>query len=182
MKKMRENCIDINEDKKITNHSARKHLMQKCNDLGIPADCAIQISGHRNIASANNYSNINQKQQNRYPLHLPTPNAQDYSILKVLGTVLPLQNRTSPPSTVTNINESQMLPLPVQIQKTPANVCYSQQASSSTSELQSIFHRSIVIHGGTFNFYTNDAKRSLEQAKSPKRKFKRVMCLDSVSD
>ena len=37
--------------------------MKKCNDIGlVPAD-AIQISGHKNVASANSYSRLNEQQQ-----------------------------------------------------------------------------------------------------------------------
>lgn len=49
-------------DKHLTNHSARKYLVQKLNDSNIPANHIMQISGHRNIASINNYSHINENQ------------------------------------------------------------------------------------------------------------------------
>ena len=56
-------CDKIQGDRKLTNHSVRKHLMQKCNDLGLPTNCTIQLGGHRNVGSANSYSKINDKQQ-----------------------------------------------------------------------------------------------------------------------
>ncbi len=59
---MKKNCSKINACKKITNHSVRKHLMQKCNDLGMPTNVTIQVSGHNNVASANNYSKLNDNQ------------------------------------------------------------------------------------------------------------------------
>lgn len=37
--------------------------MQKCNDLGLAPTHAIQISGHKKVASTNNYSRLNQQQQ-----------------------------------------------------------------------------------------------------------------------
>ena len=37
----------------------RKHLIQKLNDNGVPANQIVQISGHKNINSINNYSKLN---------------------------------------------------------------------------------------------------------------------------
>jgi hypothetical protein len=55
VKNMRLQCNSINSDRQLTNHSVRKHMMQKCNDMGLPANCTIQFSGHKNVGSANNY-------------------------------------------------------------------------------------------------------------------------------
>ena len=52
----------MNPDKRLSNHSARKFLVQKLNDCSIPPNEIIQISGHKNLASINNYSHINQNQ------------------------------------------------------------------------------------------------------------------------
>ena len=52
----------LNPDKKLSNHSARKYLIQKLNDNNVPANQIMQISGHKNIASINNYSHINENQ------------------------------------------------------------------------------------------------------------------------
>ncbi|XP_021338920.1 zinc finger MYM-type protein 2-like [Mizuhopecten yessoensis] len=52
----------IQTDKHLSNHSARKYLVQKLNDNNIPANHIMQISGHRNISSINNYSHINTNQ------------------------------------------------------------------------------------------------------------------------
>jgi hypothetical protein len=52
----------ISTDKHLSNHSARKYLVQKLNDSNVPANQIMQISGHKNIQSINNYSHINQQQ------------------------------------------------------------------------------------------------------------------------
>ena len=52
----------LNPNKTLTNHSACKHLVQKLNDFNVPANQIMQISGHRNIHSINNYSHINEDQ------------------------------------------------------------------------------------------------------------------------
>ncbi|XP_052216542.1 uncharacterized protein KIAA1958 homolog isoform X2 [Dreissena polymorpha] len=50
------------QEPRITPYSARKHLIQKLNDENVPAHQIIQISGHRNINSLNNYSSLNKEQ------------------------------------------------------------------------------------------------------------------------
>ena len=45
-------------DRKIVNHSTRKHLIQKLVDSEIPRNEIIQITGHKNINSMNNYSTL----------------------------------------------------------------------------------------------------------------------------
>ncbi len=38
-------------------------MVQKLNDAGVPANQIIQISGHKNVNSLNNYSSLNKAQQ-----------------------------------------------------------------------------------------------------------------------
>lgn len=54
---------ELSSDKRLTNHSTRKHLIQKLTNANIPPNQIVQISGHRNINSLNNYSHINPGQQ-----------------------------------------------------------------------------------------------------------------------
>ena len=56
-------CPDINDNRKLTNHSARRHLVQKLQDKGVQNPQIMQISGHKNVASINSYSRLNQNQQ-----------------------------------------------------------------------------------------------------------------------
>ena len=49
----------------LTNHSARKHLVQKLNNSGIPPTHIMQITGHKNTASINSYSSININQHKK---------------------------------------------------------------------------------------------------------------------
>ncbi|XP_070201054.1 uncharacterized protein KIAA1958 homolog [Littorina saxatilis] len=48
--------------KKITNHSARKTMIQKLVSNDVPPTHIVQISGHRNLNSLNAYSSITQEQ------------------------------------------------------------------------------------------------------------------------
>ena len=47
----------------LTNHSARKHLVQKLNNAGVHPNHIMQVTGHKNIQSINNYSHISLNQQ-----------------------------------------------------------------------------------------------------------------------
>ena len=56
-------CPTILGERKLTNHSARKHLIQKLQDKGVENAQIMQISGHKNVASINSYSRLNEGQQ-----------------------------------------------------------------------------------------------------------------------
>ena len=45
-----------------TNHGGRKALVQKLLDSGVPPNQIIQITGHKNLQSVNNYSCLREKQ------------------------------------------------------------------------------------------------------------------------
>ena len=46
----------------LTNTSARKHLVQKLVDNGVPNTHIMQITGHTNVQSINSYSRMNETQ------------------------------------------------------------------------------------------------------------------------
>jgi hypothetical protein len=50
----------LNPNKRITNHSARKYLVQKLRDNEVQSTDIMQISGHKNINSVNSYSSISE--------------------------------------------------------------------------------------------------------------------------
>lgn len=54
-------CPDINDNRKLTNHSTRRHLVHKLQEKGVQNAQIMQISGHKNVASIN--SRLNQNQQ-----------------------------------------------------------------------------------------------------------------------
>ena len=49
--------------KHLTNHRGRKRMIQKLNDEGVPPTHIMQISGHKNVQSLNNYSTLSERQQ-----------------------------------------------------------------------------------------------------------------------
>ena len=55
--------------KNLTNHSGRKRMIQKLNDEGVPPTHIMQISGHKNVQSLNNYSTLSERQQKKHLQH-----------------------------------------------------------------------------------------------------------------
>ena len=51
----------LDQNKRLTNHSTRKHLVQKPRDSGIAPTDIMQISGHKNIQSVMNYSAMSEE-------------------------------------------------------------------------------------------------------------------------
>ena len=54
-------------NKRLTKHSARKHLVQKLSDHAVPTTHIMQNTGHKNVQSVNNYSIISGILNNRNP-------------------------------------------------------------------------------------------------------------------
>ena len=60
MKRMSVNA-GLPPNKKLTNHSARKHMIQKLSDHNVPPTEIMQLSGHKKVESVNNYSDLSEK-------------------------------------------------------------------------------------------------------------------------
>ena len=142
----------LSSEKKLTNHSARKHLVQKLNNQNIPLT---QITGHRNIQSVNSYSTLSENQQRH-----------------ISGI---LNNPAINPS-----NSREMVPQPQSSMVTPAAHTHS-ISTSSRSRISQVSHADQSapifggpISGGVFNVHVNYYN------KSPKRR--RVCVIDSDSD
>ena len=75
-----------------TNHSGRKTLVQKLHDSGVPPNQIIQITGHKNLQSVNNYSFLWEKQMESISLILcsTTKAATDVAQTENNVTVKPL--------------------------------------------------------------------------------------------
>ena len=65
--------------KNLSNHSARKYLIQKLVDNEVPPTDIIQISGHKNVNSVNSYSHINEKKHKRISAMITNNEPKDKS-------------------------------------------------------------------------------------------------------
>ncbi|XP_060554752.1 uncharacterized protein KIAA1958-like [Ruditapes philippinarum] len=145
----------LNSSKRLTNHSARKYLVQKLNDSNIPPNQIMQISGHKNIASINNYSHINQNQHRQ--------------ISDILHSNVKENNPANP------------IPYPcsnsAQLNHNTAHVNTDSRSNLHVSGgFQSIF--SAPIHGGTFHVHVHQNDSKLNQNSGHKR----ARYIDSDSD
>ena len=62
------NKAGLDEKRRFMNHSAMKMMVQKLNDSNVPPTHIMQLSGHRNMQSVNNYSFVSKEQQKNLSL------------------------------------------------------------------------------------------------------------------
>lgn len=90
----------LDPNKRLTNHSDRKYLVEKLRTNNIEGKDIMQISGHKNIASINNYSTISENKQREISNILSNTNMNPTN---TLCTADPLpQSRALATGTVTN--------------------------------------------------------------------------------
>ena len=94
----------MNQNKHLSNHSARKYLIQKLNDTTIPSNQIMQISGHKNIPFINKvYIHIN-SHQHRQISQILHSNSNDKRHLSCLNSNAPSLQHTA--SVVTSDSKS----------------------------------------------------------------------------
>ena len=141
-----------------TNHAGRKRLVQKLQDNDIPPNQIVQITGHKNLQSINNYRSIRERQ------------------MENISNIL-----SSSASTNRQVTEGGVFP----VAGAPPFQHYQLAASSSTSsvhenQLQTMFYGN-TITGGVFSINIASTQSAVGSPESPKKKFRRVMCIESDS-
>lgn len=68
----------LGSDKRITNPSGRKTLVQKLRDSNVLPTEIVQITGHKNLQSINSYNSLGEKQQEAIPALLSTTSTDQY--------------------------------------------------------------------------------------------------------
>ena len=150
--------VNQENQRKLTNHSVRKHQMQKCVDMGLPPTATIQLSGHKNLQSVNNYSKLNDQQQKKISLDLMTTGAKPTSI------------STNSVSTINDNDSSYGKDQPEKFVQT-----FSSQVSNDNRQhamASSIFSGPTRICGGTINIFTGPAVT--ETGDEPAHKYRRI--------
>ena len=122
-----------------TNHSGRKTMIQKLQNSDIPPNQIIQISGHKNLQSVNNYSSLNGRQMENISQILSNPATSG-------NAIVPIAQR-----------QGNLPPFPSQLS----------QSTSSTStavenSLQAMFHANYIA-GGVFNINLPSAKSPVKK-------------------
>lgn len=145
--------------KRLTNHSARKHLVQKLSDKNVPANHIMQMSGHKNIHSINNYSSINTDQHRAISEIL-------YSNDKTPSSVYPSSSAQAQYSVNTQMTHS------------------AQSASKSSVHVSGGLHSIFGSHiyGGTINVTVHQVFPQENSENTPPRKRIRRISSDTDSD
>jgi len=104
----------------LTNHSARKRTIQTLNDKDIPPSHIMQLSGHRNMQSINNYSHVSQEQQKSMSRILSCSNSMAQTETHSL-----VETRKHWKTSKSNANSSRAIQAGV--------LCFTKKISQSTS-------------------------------------------------
>jgi len=139
MKKMKESGkLDIN--KRLTNHSARKNLLQKLRENNVERTDIMQISGLKNVASINNYSTLSEER------HKKISNISDSNTETNRNALVPvvsnLPRKTSTNSTASSTSD-------VSCRSNPDVPSYCANTNMS-SQISSMFYGA-VLHVNTLN-------------------------------
>ncbi|XP_033731021.1 uncharacterized protein KIAA1958 homolog [Pecten maximus] len=123
---------NLDKDKKLTNHSARKHLVQKLRDANVPPTDIMQISGHKNVQSIINYSSISETQQRSY------------------SNMLATHRETGNPVNLNPSSEMNFTHVP-----SVHNASSTSSITQANSQLNSIFYGA-TLHINNLNIYTSN--------------------------
>lgn len=147
------------ENPKLTNHSARKTMIQTLSEKGVPPSHIAQLSGHRNLKSIENYSALSTKQQQSMSNMLANISE---------GNVLSLPNAASVQNPIVNAGLS--------------SLAQPQQSSSNTGQQSVALFSGAVIQGGQFSVTINTVNQSPTIPFQENRPWKRIRVLSSSSD
>ena len=159
MKIMVENTSAIDNNRKLTNTSVRKHLVAKLNDAFVPKDIARHITGHKNVKSLDSYDAISKKQQLKVSGILAGTNKNQIdsmqpiedSSIKQVPTAALVQQFASTQSTLSTVTQpSAIHPGGFCIQATSASQFTSTQSTLSDAIPQSSHN----LHPGGFLMQT----------------------------
>ena len=140
-----------------TNHSGRKTLVQKLQDSGIPPNQIIQITGHKNLQSVNNYSSLREKQME--------------SISRVLSSTT--KAATNVAQTENNLTAQPLAEYRIASTSTTSSTL--DVNSFNENRLQTMFHGNCVT-GGVFNINLAPAENEVKSPEvDPKRKKRRLI-------
>ncbi len=151
---------------RLTNHSARKRMVQKLNDNEVPPTHIMQLSGHKNIQSINNYSQVSEQQQ------------------KTMSRILSGSSSTKPVVLeCTSQNNKRVLAQGETMScRSYHSVSGLPSSSNPTSAATGLFSGA-VINGGHFNININTVNKSPTTVSTTNRhSFKRIKILDSSDE
>jgi hypothetical protein len=150
MQKLTEEAGIVGGEKKLTNTSARKYLVQTLNDSNVPPTHIAQITGHKSLASINNYCSLNNLQKKDYSLTLSRPGMKRPAPSTITSAIAP------PPNTVSCSSTS----------STASSSMITQPCAAPTGPLN--LFAGATITGGTINITIRQASPSQSHSKVQK--------------
>ena len=132
-------------NKQLTNNSARECLLQKLRENNVEGTDIMQISGHKNVASINNYLTMSDERHKKISNILSNTETNRNALVPVVSN-LPRTTSTSTNSTASNTSH-------VSCRSNPDVPSYCANTNMS-SEISSMFYGT-VLHVSTLNVYTN---------------------------
>jgi hypothetical protein len=140
MKKMKvSGKLDIN--KRLTNHSARKYLLQKIRENNVEGTDIMQILGHTNVVSINNYSTLSEERHKKISNILSNTETNRNALVPVQFSAN-LPRKASTNSTASSTSD-------VSCRSNP-NVSSYCAITNMSSEISSMFYGT-VLHVNTLN-------------------------------
>ena len=121
--------LDIN--KRLTNHSARKFLLQQLRENNVEGTDIMQISGHKNVASKNNYSKISEEKHKQISKILSNTETNRNALVPVVSN-LPRTNSTA--SSTSDVS----------CRSNPNVSSYCANTNSMSSEISSMFYGAVL--------------------------------------
>ena len=94
--------LDIN--KRLTNHSARKYMLQKLRENNVEGTDIMQIAGHKNVASINNYSKMSEEKHEKISRILSNTETNRNALVPVVSN-LPRTTSTCTNSTASSTSD-----------------------------------------------------------------------------
>ncbi len=136
---------DFHSDKKLVTHSTRKHLVQKLVDNNIPPNEMVQITGHNNINSLNNYSTISDKRQQHISAILSSGNGEPCGSAMISPSQKIKVDEITASSTVQPSTSAAALPFFYQCQVGTVNVFTNSDRKCGELEQKQVKKRRIII-------------------------------------
>ena len=146
-----------------TNDSGRKPLVQKLQESGVPPNQIIQITGHKNLQSVNNYSSLREQQME--------------SISRILSSTT--KAATNVAQTENNLTAQTLAEYRIASTSTTSSTL--DVNSFNENRLQTMFHANYIT-GSVFYINLAPAKNEVKSPEvDPKRK-KRRLIIESDSN
>ena len=159
-------------------------MVQKLNDAGVPPNQIIQVTGHKNVNSLNNYSSVNEVQQRDISRALNNVKPANESLQLPVPYRAPAPPVPSGSETCSVPQNSNSYP---SLQRQPQPVTRSDMLAGffSKNQINGAIHVHLNTQSNTSCVKNQQFTQSIHSpptSPTPVRRFKRIRYIDSDSD